>query len=134
MSGITAFLARTEASLKPQLSSSLKAAMIDFSTLSQLSSNTRATFLLKFFTWNLMLSLNSTRQVFRIKSSLITKFGFPMAKTFFTVSGNTFLASLFFQFAVVIDISRLEKLNGSPPLFVLIKISSTVSISWLSSR
>jgi hypothetical protein len=64
---------------------------------------------------------------------LIRNPGLPIAKTLFTTSGISFRASDF-QCAVVIDINKSEKLNGSPPLFVLMKISKTVSISCVVSR
>jgi ABC-type multidrug transport system fused ATPase/permease subunit len=93
--------------------------------------------MLLFFMLNFIFGQNSTRQVLSIKSSLIIKPGLPMEYIVLTKSDRDFLASvpsLQSQLAVVIDIKRFEKLKGTPPLFVRINMSNTLSISCLVSR
>ena len=123
---MTAFFDVKFDSLNPHDLSKLNAATIEPSILSQLSSNFLIISTLKFFIWNLILSLNKNKHVFRIKSVFILN---PQSYTFFSSSSIAFLASLslFSHCEVVLDINKSEKLNFVPPLLVLTKISNTSS-------
>ena len=128
---MTAFFDVKFNSSNPHDLSKLNAATIESSILSQLSSNFLIISTLKFFIWNLILSLNKNRHVLSIKSVFTSN---PQDLTSFLVSSIAFLASLFFHCEVVLDISKSEKLNFVPPLFVRTKMSNTSSSFCESSK
>ena len=132
-----AYFARTVSLLNPQISSSLKVLTMASQILFQFLLKFSTALALKFFTLNLIFSQNRTRHVFKMKSSEILNPGLPMSKTSLTSLAKADRASEpseVFQFAIVMDIKRFEKLRGVPPLFVRIKISRTASISCSSTR
>ena len=134
---MTAFFALRLSLLNPQTSRSRNDCRIHSFILFQFVLKTLTVLESNCLTLNLMLSLKRTRQVFNMKSSLIMKPGLPMPKTSVTRSERDFLASdpsSVVQFAIVIDISKLEKLRGVPPLFVLMNMSKTASMSCFSYR